>query len=100
MLTGEGVRDGGGAKSYDGEEAWSSLNHYILFIKVNRYGNKESQDRKKNKRRKKRKGKIGDWIERAVSVIMMSIFGLLYRICQHLLVTYVLLILFNKFCKF
>jgi hypothetical protein len=27
LLTGRGVMDGGGAKSYDGEKSWSSINH-------------------------------------------------------------------------
>jgi hypothetical protein len=31
FLTGEGGWDGGGAKSWDGEKAWSSINHSILF---------------------------------------------------------------------
>jgi hypothetical protein len=30
LLTGEGKGKGGGAKSYDGEKAWSSINHSIL----------------------------------------------------------------------
>ncbi len=30
MLTGAGERGVGGAKSYDGEKAWSSVNHSIL----------------------------------------------------------------------
>ncbi len=30
LLPGEGVRGGGGAKSYDGEKVWPSINHSIL----------------------------------------------------------------------
>jgi hypothetical protein len=30
ILPGEGGEGGGGAKSYDGEKAWSSLNHSVL----------------------------------------------------------------------
>ncbi len=30
LPTGEGGGDGGGAKSYDGEKAWPSINHSIL----------------------------------------------------------------------
>ena len=32
LLTGEGERGQGGAKSYRGEEAWSSINHSILSV--------------------------------------------------------------------
>jgi hypothetical protein len=33
LLTGEGEGDGGGAKSYDSEKAWSSINHsFSIFL--------------------------------------------------------------------
>jgi hypothetical protein len=35
LLTGEGGGDGGGAKSYDGEKVYSSINHSILWCTVN-----------------------------------------------------------------